>query len=205
MRLFFLILMLAVGKLNAQDSTCQKLMNLTKIRPENKYSSRCISKTSDNTMTSITETDTFLNIHTSTTLNFSGTEIKTEIIKYFDKIYAKNDEKPWQLMGEASAKLEAQKLLFATKEKLNMPNQNCKQLEDTIIDNRKYLVFTTEMTIPIAKEGMPKMPKTKIKMWLSEQGLAHKMENEMEINGKTIIYFSKFEYDANILIQKPID
>ncbi len=208
MRYYILSIMfvLSITKALAQDSVCQKLINLIKNNYiNNKYSSRCFSKSSSNgiDMEMIMELDTFSNYSIVTLMDMKGMKYKTEQIVYNKKSYVKMNGGNWQ-----TANLDSNELINTYIPSLNMQNQlfsNCKQLEDDKVGDKNCWVFETEIDKTTTIKDKKFEFKSRNKMWITPiKGLVLKMVTESVQNNITMKLESIIEYDNTIKIVEPV-
>ena len=202
----FIMFALSLSTALAQDSVCQKLIDLTKNNYiKNKYASRCFSKSSSNgiDMDMILELDTFLNYSIVTLMDMKGMKYKTEQIVYNKKSYVRMNGGNWQ-----TANLDSHELINTYIPSLNMQNQlfrNCKQLEDDKVGDKNCWVFETEVDKTTTIKDKKFQFKSINKMWITpDKGLVLKMITESNQNNITMRLESIIEYDNTIKIGEPV-
>ena len=201
--IFILFITFFASALNAQDSACQKLVNLMSLQKDKKQGIRTISKLSMNNMVSITEIDTFGNLYTIKTMLIKGKNIKIEYILFCDKSYVKNDDGEWALVDMDFNLIKTMKNAAVRQQKNNI-FQNCQQLPDEFVNGEKCFTFMNDTDHQFAQiEGNNEPIKAKNKMWFSENGLLRKMEVEIPNISKIVASDIIFEYDSKILIIEP--
>jgi hypothetical protein len=191
--------------LNAQDTSCQRLINLQNMQKIN--FSRMTTKHSPTGGMHVVERDKLSNSFMCNTISALGKQMKSEHIFFNKKSYSRKNDEQWRLEKRV---IDTSMLNSYEQTKQNTPLHNCQQLNDEVLNGERCFVFIYERNSLIKrpakeKSNLSNSGKYIKKEWYNEQGQLKKTEMKTNTIRGEYISVTTFEYDIDIpLIKEPV-